>query len=151
MPTAEAHVQSEHPGRYLIQLCRHADNINHKGRHFALHSGEVGEKVRPPTAGAAWIGRPIPIVQRQVRIDLADQLLHPVDELPVSRHEPRSAVHVHATDVSVLVDILLLVPVRHPVAVELGGVQGSDRGNQPITLALDSPSCTGHTRRACGR
>jgi hypothetical protein len=41
MPTAEAHIQSEHPGRYLIQLCRHADNINHKGRHFALHAGEV--------------------------------------------------------------------------------------------------------------
>jgi hypothetical protein len=41
MPTAEAHIQSEHPGRYLIQLCRHADNINQKGRHFALHSGEV--------------------------------------------------------------------------------------------------------------
>ncbi|MFI6405968.1 DUF2218 domain-containing protein [Streptomyces sp. NPDC050548] len=31
MPTAEAHVATERPGRYLVQLCKHFDN---KGRHL---------------------------------------------------------------------------------------------------------------------
>jgi hypothetical protein len=41
MPTAEAHIQSEHPSRYLLQLCRHAGSISHKDRHLALHAGEL--------------------------------------------------------------------------------------------------------------
>jgi len=36
MPTAEAHVQTEHPSRYLAQLCKHARQV-HRLRH------------RPPT------------------------------------------------------------------------------------------------------
>jgi len=32
MLTAEAHVQTEHPDRYLVQLCRHAQQV-HRLRH----------------------------------------------------------------------------------------------------------------------
>ncbi|MFF0087623.1 DUF2218 domain-containing protein [Streptomyces canus] len=34
MPTAEAHVETERPSRYLVQLCKHFDN---KGRHLGGH------------------------------------------------------------------------------------------------------------------
>jgi hypothetical protein len=49
MPTAEAHVQTSQPGRYLIQLCRHAQQI-----HRLPHSP------RPHDRGGA---RPAPTVQ----------------------------------------------------------------------------------------
>lgn len=34
MLTAEAHIETERPGRYLVQLCKHFDN---KGRHLGGH------------------------------------------------------------------------------------------------------------------
>lgn len=36
MPSAEAHVQTERPNRYLVQLCRH---FSHKGEHLRHRSG----------------------------------------------------------------------------------------------------------------
>ena len=33
MLTAETHIQTERPSRYLVQLCKHADSINHKILH----------------------------------------------------------------------------------------------------------------------
>ena len=49
MLAAEARVQTEHPGRYLTQLCRHAQQVHHI-RHRPLdHSGD---------------GQPPPKVQR---------------------------------------------------------------------------------------
>jgi hypothetical protein len=56
MLTAQAHIQTEHPSRYLVQLCRHANNINHKGQH--LHEGQhlhVGQaQVRPEVLHVEW-------------------------------------------------------------------------------------------------
>jgi hypothetical protein len=49
MPTAEAHVHTSQPGRYLVQLCRHAQQI-HRLRHSR----------RPHDGGDA---RPAPTVQ----------------------------------------------------------------------------------------
>jgi len=49
MPTAEAHVQTEQPGRYLAQLCKHARQV-HRLRH------------RPP-AHDSGDGQPPPRVQ----------------------------------------------------------------------------------------
>jgi hypothetical protein len=45
MLTAEAHIQTERASRYLVQLCRHADSMNHKGHRIRLHVGKA--RVRP--------------------------------------------------------------------------------------------------------
>ena len=42
MPTAEAHVQTEDPGRYLTQLCRHAQQV-HRLRHRPRNHGGDGQ------------------------------------------------------------------------------------------------------------
>jgi hypothetical protein len=34
MPTAEAHIETERPSRYLVQICQHINNISDKGRHL---------------------------------------------------------------------------------------------------------------------
>ncbi len=52
MLTAEARIQTEHPSRYLAQLCRHANSINHKI--LRLHSGKV--QVRPELQHVEWSG-----------------------------------------------------------------------------------------------
>src|SRR6266567_2836757 len=44
MLTAETHIQTERPSRYLVQLCKHADGINHKILH--LHASKA--QARPP-------------------------------------------------------------------------------------------------------
>ena len=41
MLTAEAHIQTERASRYLVQLCRHADSINHKGHRLRLHDSKA--------------------------------------------------------------------------------------------------------------
>ena len=41
MLTAEAHIQTERASRYLVQLCRHADSMNHKGHRLRLHVGKA--------------------------------------------------------------------------------------------------------------
>lgn len=43
MPSAEARIETEHASRYLLQLCRHADNVTHRLGH--LHAG--AEETRP--------------------------------------------------------------------------------------------------------
>jgi hypothetical protein len=50
MPSAEARIQTEQPSRYLVQLCRHADSINHKDHH--LHAGEA--QARPEVLHVEW-------------------------------------------------------------------------------------------------
>ena len=42
MPTAEAHVQTEQPARYLAQLCRHAQQV-HRMRHRPRNHGGDGQ------------------------------------------------------------------------------------------------------------
>jgi hypothetical protein len=39
IPTAEARIQTKHPSRYLVQLCRHASSINRKI--LRLHAGNA--------------------------------------------------------------------------------------------------------------
>jgi len=42
MPTAEAHVQTEQPARYLAQLCKHARQV-HRLRHRPRNHGGDGQ------------------------------------------------------------------------------------------------------------
>jgi hypothetical protein len=46
MLTAEASVQTEHASRYLVQLCRHAQQV-HRVRHWPRAHG-VGDRQPPP-------------------------------------------------------------------------------------------------------
>jgi hypothetical protein len=56
MLTAQAHIHTQAPGRYLTQLCRHANSIHqmnahmHKGAH--LHRGEPQD--RPQMQHVEW-------------------------------------------------------------------------------------------------
>jgi hypothetical protein len=50
MLTAEARIQAGRPGRYLVQLCRHANSINHKI--LNLHAGKA--QARPEVQHVEW-------------------------------------------------------------------------------------------------
>ena len=50
MLTAEARIQTEHPSRYLTQLCQHANSINHKT--LRLHAGKA--QIRPEIQDIEW-------------------------------------------------------------------------------------------------
>jgi hypothetical protein len=50
MLTNEARIQTEHPGRYLARLCRHADSIGHKL--VQLHPGNA--QARPEVKHVEW-------------------------------------------------------------------------------------------------
>jgi hypothetical protein len=52
MPTAETTVQTEHPGRYLVQLCKHASKMSGHLRHRPrIHDGGAGS---PEMRHAEW-------------------------------------------------------------------------------------------------
>jgi hypothetical protein len=42
MLTAEARVQTEHPARYLVQLCKHASKMGGHVRHRPRSHGQLG-------------------------------------------------------------------------------------------------------------
>ncbi len=46
MLTAEAHLETEHPSRYLVQLCRHAQQIDRLRHRPRTHDG--GDEPPPP-------------------------------------------------------------------------------------------------------
>ena len=50
MLTAEARIQAERPSRHLVQLCRHANSINHKM--LSLHAGRA--QTRPEIQHVEW-------------------------------------------------------------------------------------------------
>jgi hypothetical protein len=50
MLTNEARIQTEHPSRYLVRLCRHADSIGHKL--VQLHPGHA--QARPEVKHVEW-------------------------------------------------------------------------------------------------
>jgi hypothetical protein len=50
MLTSEARIQTEHPSRYLIRLCRHADSIGRKL--LQLHPGDA--QPRPQVKRVKW-------------------------------------------------------------------------------------------------
>jgi hypothetical protein len=50
MLTAEAQIQAERPSRYLVQLCRHANSINHK----ILHPRAGKAHARPEVRHVEW-------------------------------------------------------------------------------------------------
>ena len=52
MPTAEAHVPTGNPGRYLIQLCRHAQQVNRMRHRPLAHSGST--QPRPQVQQVDW-------------------------------------------------------------------------------------------------
>jgi hypothetical protein len=52
MPTAEAHVPTSNPGRYLIQLCRHAQQVD-RMRHRPPAHGD-GTQPRPQVQQVDW-------------------------------------------------------------------------------------------------
>jgi hypothetical protein len=52
MPTAEAHIQTGQPSRYLVQLCRHAegmkrhaDKFHHRGRRSQVDRSQAGPEL----------------------------------------------------------------------------------------------------------
>jgi hypothetical protein len=53
MPIAEAHVPAANPGRYLIQLCRHAQQA-HRLRHQPPAHGGDGAHPRPQVQQVEW-------------------------------------------------------------------------------------------------
>src|SRR5215469_14140941 len=53
MLTAEAHVQTEHPDRYLVQLCRHAQQV-HRLRHRPSHGRADAQP--PKVEHVEWSG-----------------------------------------------------------------------------------------------
>ena len=53
MLTAEAHVQTNHPGRYLAQLSRHAQQV-HRMRHRPHSHNERGAQPPPKVKHAEW-------------------------------------------------------------------------------------------------
>jgi len=53
MLTAEAHVQTEHPDRYLVQLCRHAQQV-HRLHHRPPHG--AGAQPPPKVEHVEWSG-----------------------------------------------------------------------------------------------
>lgn len=55
MPSAEATLETEHPSRYLVQLCRHASTMGHATMHHpgrGRHAG--GAQARPDVLHADW-------------------------------------------------------------------------------------------------
>jgi hypothetical protein len=58
MPTAEATLQTDQPSRYLVQLCRHSSNMDHKLlNHFsqlARHRHAGGTGARPKVLHVDW-------------------------------------------------------------------------------------------------
>lgn len=47
MPSAEATITTDQPGRYLVQLCRHANGIGHQLRQLhgpGPHGGDTGPR-----------------------------------------------------------------------------------------------------------
>jgi hypothetical protein len=52
MPTAEATVRTEHPGRYLTQLCQHASKLGGHLRHRP--GGHSGDASPPEIHHAQW-------------------------------------------------------------------------------------------------
>ncbi len=55
MLTAEAHIETDRPGRYLIQLCRHADDMSGDRRHGprTLHGGDTSGRT-PQMRHVEW-------------------------------------------------------------------------------------------------
>jgi hypothetical protein len=54
MLTAEAHIQTSRPSRYLIQLCKHASDMGQHGRHrLRAHPGNNTPE-RPQMQHAEW-------------------------------------------------------------------------------------------------
>jgi hypothetical protein len=43
MPTAEAHVQTDQPSRYLVQLCKHARQVHRLRHRPPAHNGSEGQ------------------------------------------------------------------------------------------------------------
>ena len=52
MLNAEAHVETEHPDRYLVQLCRHAQQV-HRLRHRPRHD-QAGAQPPPKVEHVEW-------------------------------------------------------------------------------------------------
>jgi hypothetical protein len=57
MLTAEAHVQTERPSRYLVQLCRHANQMGQRGLHRSRTHGGGGTQAPPEVQHVEWSDR----------------------------------------------------------------------------------------------
>jgi hypothetical protein len=93
MPIAEAHVATDRPGRYLVQLCRHFSN---KGRH-------LGHRPRTHHGGDASAGAHTPSEIRPEKISVEWSDTHGVLSLPWGRCTLQATpgtltLHVEATD-----------------------------------------------------
>ncbi|MCX4584070.1 DUF2218 domain-containing protein [Streptomyces sp. NBC_01481] len=62
MPTAEIHIETERPSRYLVQLCKH---FNNKGRHLS-------HQLRPHQGGDAQALREMQAVAAQAAVEWSD-------------------------------------------------------------------------------
>jgi hypothetical protein len=100
------------------------------------HEGRREKVDRAPGAvgRGAGIDRPVPVVQREIGIHLAQQRLEAVAQLAVPGDERRTAVDVSPAGVGVLVDVLLLVEVGHAVGIEALVVELEDRRDEAIAF-----------------
>jgi hypothetical protein len=73
-------------------------------------------------------------VQGKLGIDFPQQFFQPVHDDAVPGDEARPAMHVHAGEMRVLVDVLLLVPIGHAIREELRGIELDDRLDEAISL-----------------
>ncbi|MEW1773388.1 DUF2218 domain-containing protein [Streptomyces sp. NPDC086777] len=84
MPIAEAHVPTDRPSRYLVQLCKHFSN---KGRHLG-HRPRSHHTGTDETASAAC-HKPLDIAPDQIRVEWSDT--HGRVTLPTGECELRAA------------------------------------------------------------
>ncbi|WP_089100209.1 DUF2218 domain-containing protein [Streptomyces hyaluromycini] len=84
MPIAEAHVPTDRPSRYLVQLCKHFSN---KGRHLG-HRPRSHHNGADETASAAR-HKPLDIAPDQIRVEWSDT--HGRVTLPTGECELRAA------------------------------------------------------------
>ncbi|MFD4501395.1 DUF2218 domain-containing protein [Streptomyces sp. NPDC058457] len=84
MPIAEAHVTTDRPSRYLVQLCKHFSN---KGRHLG-HRPRSHHTGADETASAAR-HKPLDIAPDQIRVEWSDT--HGRVTLPTGECELRAA------------------------------------------------------------
>jgi hypothetical protein len=98
-----------------------------------VRSEQVQRSRHPSPDIGVWDGygilRPVPVVERQLGVNLSQQLLQAVDDLTMPRQELWSAVHMRR-----LMNLVLLEPPGHPA----GNSVCSTAGKPPVVQLHES-------------
>jgi hypothetical protein len=90
--------------------------------------GGASEDGDPVRGTDPRVGGPVPVVQRQPRINLPQQRFQAVHDVAMPRNKSRAGMHVDAVRVGILMDLLLHIPVRDVA----GGISAFMPGVIPI-------------------